>query len=42
MKKALKLFLCISLFLIVPFARAAQPIAIFTDVQSGPNAGGQK
>jgi hypothetical protein len=41
MKKALKLFLCISLFLIVPFARAAQPIAIFTDVQSGPNAGGQ-
>jgi len=41
MKKALKLFLYISLFLIVPFARAAQPTAIFTDVQSGPNAGGQ-
>jgi hypothetical protein len=41
MKKALKLFLCISLFLIVPLARAAQPTAIFTDVPSGPNAGGQ-
>ena len=41
MKKALKLFLCISLFLIVPLAGAAQPTAIFTDVPSGPNAGGQ-
>jgi hypothetical protein len=41
MKKALKLFLCSSLFLIVSFARAAQPTAIFTDLQSGPNAGGQ-
>ncbi|MGZ4877551.1 MAG: choice-of-anchor D domain-containing protein [Candidatus Angelobacter sp.] len=41
MKKALRLLLCSCLFLVVPLARAAQPTAIFTDLQSGPNAGGQ-
>ena len=41
MKKALTLFLWSCLFIGVPLARAAQPTAIFTDLQSGPNAGGQ-
>jgi Cep192 domain 4/IPT/TIG domain len=41
MKKAFMLFLWSCLFVGVPLARAAQPIAIFTDLQSGPNAGGQ-
>jgi hypothetical protein len=41
MKKALTLFLWSCLFVGVPLARAAQPTAIFTDLQSGPNAGGQ-
>ena len=41
MKKALTLFLWSCLFLGVPLARAAQPTAILTDLQSGPNAGGQ-
>ena len=41
MKKAVLLFLWCWLFLGAPFARAAQPTAIFTDLQSGPNAGGQ-
>lgn len=41
MKKALELFLCSCLFLAVPLAGTAQPTAIFTDLQSGPNAGGQ-
>lgn len=35
------LFLWSSLFLGIPLARAAQPTAIFTDLLSGPNAGGQ-
>lgn len=35
------LFLWSSLFLGIPLARAAQPVAIFTDLLSGPNAGGQ-
>lgn len=41
LKKALTLFLWSCLFIGVPLARAAQPTAIFTDLQSGPNAGGQ-
>ena len=41
MKKALMLFLWSCLFIGVPLARAAQPTAIFTDLQSGPNAGGK-
>ncbi|HEY5030267.1 MAG TPA: IPT/TIG domain-containing protein, partial [Candidatus Angelobacter sp.] len=41
MKKAFMLFLWSCLFVAVPLARAAQPTAIFTDLQSGPNAGGQ-
>jgi len=41
LKKALELFLCSCLFLAVPLAGTAQPTAIFTDLQSGPNAGGQ-
>lgn len=41
MKKALTLFLWSCLFIGVPLARAAQPTAIFTDLLSGPNAGGQ-
>src|SRR5882762_9615550 len=35
------LFLWSCVFIGVPLARAAQPTAIFTDLQSGPNAGGQ-
>lgn len=35
------LFLWSCLFAGAPLARAAQPTAIFTDLQSGPNAGGQ-
>jgi hypothetical protein len=41
LKKALTLFLWSCLFIGVPLARAAQPTAIFTDLQSGPNAGGR-
>jgi hypothetical protein len=41
MKKAFMLFLWSCLFAGAPLARAAQPTAIFTDLQSGPNAGGQ-
>ena len=41
MKKALKLLVCSCILLCVPVAWAAQPTAIFTDLQSGPNAGGQ-
>jgi Cep192 domain 4 len=41
LKKALMLLLWSCLFIGIPLARAAQPTAIFTDLQSGPNAGGQ-
>jgi hypothetical protein len=41
MKIALTLFLWSCLFIGVPLARAAQPTAIFTDLQGGPNAGGR-
>jgi hypothetical protein len=41
MKKAFMLFLWSCLLVGAPLARAAQPTAIFTDLQSGPNAGGQ-
>jgi hypothetical protein len=41
LKKALTLFLWSCLFMGVPLARAAQPTAIFTDLQSGPNVGGR-
>jgi hypothetical protein len=41
MKKAFLLFFWSCLFVGVPLVRAAQPTAIFTDLQGGPNAGGQ-
>src|SRR5438270_2814834 len=41
MKKALMCFLWGCLFAGAPLSRAAQPMAIFSDIQSGPNAGGQ-